>query len=253
MHWLTNLIIIFREILATGALDGQVRIFNIRTDESMPSVTMKSHTARVFNISWSPTLPNILASGSDDKTICIWDYEKQTCLRTLQGHSMFVRGLMWHPEIPYILISGSWDSTLKLWDTRTGNCLKTDKSHQADIYSITSDPNQPFLFATSSRDNTVRLWSLEEFAKGLQWEVLQWLANNVSNNGISGNRDELRKLVLIDPVSAFTLSPEDPSKISRVTRLSGAVSKRVVDMLLSDELSEVEKFALVFEFFSVRM
>ena len=34
---------------------------------------MLGHTSRVFNIAWNPVTTHILASGSDDKTIRIWD------------------------------------------------------------------------------------------------------------------------------------------------------------------------------------
>ena len=41
----------------------------------------------VFCVAFDPQKPNILASGSADKTIKIWNIESGACQSTLTGHS----------------------------------------------------------------------------------------------------------------------------------------------------------------------
>jgi WD40 repeat protein len=49
-----------------------VRIFDVsKRDEAL--LTLKGHSARVFNVAWNPLFESILASGSDDKSIRVWD------------------------------------------------------------------------------------------------------------------------------------------------------------------------------------
>src|ERR1035437_8099717 len=51
--------------------------------------TLTGHTAWVRSVVYSPD-GHHLASGSDDKTIKLWDVGTGTCLKTLTGHSALV-------------------------------------------------------------------------------------------------------------------------------------------------------------------
>jgi WD40 repeat protein len=60
----------------------------------------------------------ILASGSTDTTIKLWDVATGREIRTLQGHTDSVRSVAFSPD-GKILASGSDDNTIKLWDVET--------------------------------------------------------------------------------------------------------------------------------------
>lgn len=49
-------------------------------------IELKGHTSFVFCVAFTPQ-GNLLASGSYDETIKIWDLKRGTCLRTLPAHS----------------------------------------------------------------------------------------------------------------------------------------------------------------------
>ncbi|MDJ0845960.1 WD40 repeat domain-containing protein [Crocosphaera sp.] len=67
---------------------------------------------------------NKIISGSEDKTIKVWDLHRGKELRTFTGHSNRVDSVVVTPDGNKI-ISGSWDETIKVWDLHTGNCLAT--------------------------------------------------------------------------------------------------------------------------------
>ena len=76
--------------------------------------TLHGHTYSVESVAFSPD-GKILASGSVDHTIKLWDVATGTLLRTLSGHTSFVESVAFSPD-GKILASGSYDKTIKLWD-----------------------------------------------------------------------------------------------------------------------------------------
>lgn len=65
------------------------------------------HAKRSFSALWSPLLPHLLLSGSDDATARVWDTRTGSCLALLAGHRSEVRALCWHPELPWLVLTGN--------------------------------------------------------------------------------------------------------------------------------------------------
>ena len=118
----------------------------------------------MFNVAWHPHFNYILASGSDDKTIRVWDI-KNNGSKVLTGHSSNVRALSWNTEIPWFLSSGSWDMSIRVWDIRSNQCVYVLTDHHADVYGLTFHPERPFIYASASRDTSIRLWSVFDNVK----------------------------------------------------------------------------------------
>ncbi|PGH04342.1 hypothetical protein AJ79_07122 [Helicocarpus griseus UAMH5409] len=99
---------------------------------------------------------NILATGSYDTTIKIWDTETGQELRTLRGHQSGIRCLQFDDTK---LISGSLDRTIKVWNWRTGECMSTYTGHQDGVICLHFDST---ILASGSMDNTVKIWNFED-------------------------------------------------------------------------------------------
>ena len=100
----------------------------------------------------------MLASGSDDKTIRLWDVATGERKATLKGHTGNVYSVSFSSD-GQTLASGGWDWTIRLWDTTTGRPMKTLTGHTGDVWSISFSPDGQ-TFASGSGDETIRLWGV---------------------------------------------------------------------------------------------
>ena len=154
----------------------------------MPIKVLAGHLDRVYHVVFNKNIHNIVVSGSDDRTIRVWDINRPECnsIQVLGGYSVTgshtanIRALEFLPEISWCLISGSWDSTIKLWDIRSGHCMFTLEDHNSDVYGITIHPERPFLFGSCSRDTTLRLFNIDGIIVSLKMQLL--LAENSEKN-----------------------------------------------------------------------
>ena len=67
----------------------------------------------------------IVASGSRDYTLKLWNIETKTEIATLEGHSSYVNSVAFNTN-GTILVSGSRDKTIKLWNVETKKNKKID-------------------------------------------------------------------------------------------------------------------------------
>ena len=74
-------------------------------------------------------------SGSDDKTIKIWNYESNECICTLSGHSYSVNSVA-HIEGTKYIVSGSRDKTIKIWNYESNECISTLSGHSGLVSSV---------------------------------------------------------------------------------------------------------------------
>ncbi|KAL8788714.1 MAG: hypothetical protein Q9213_001528 [Squamulea squamosa] len=99
---------------------------------------------------------HVLATGSYDATIKLWDIKTCEEIRTLKGHESGIRCLQFDDTK---LISGSIDRTIKVWNWHTGECLSTFTGHSGGVIGLHFDSA---LLASGSMDKTVKIWNFED-------------------------------------------------------------------------------------------
>jgi small GTP-binding protein len=119
--------------------------------------TLKGHQGEVRSVAFDAQ-GGMLASGSEDKTVKLWEVESGKLLRTLEGHWSSVLSVAFDPQ-GGTLASGSADKTVKLWEMRSGKLLYTLKEHGASLWSVAFDP-QGGALAGGGHGETVTLWEV---------------------------------------------------------------------------------------------
>jgi WD40 repeat protein len=120
--------------------------------------TLQGHADGVRSVSVSPDGRRAI-SGSDDKTLRVWDMETGQCLLTLEDHAYGVLSVRVSPD-GRRAVSGSSDNTLRVWDFETGQCLHILKGHADRVRSV-SVSRDGRRAVSASDDNTLRVWDLE--------------------------------------------------------------------------------------------
>ncbi|MEP0856596.1 serine/threonine protein kinase [Trichocoleus sp. DQ-U1] len=120
--------------------------------------TLKGHSKSVASVTISPN-GEMLASGSLDNTIKLWNLNTGQEISTLKAHSKSVGAVAISPD-GQILASGSWDNTIRLWNLKKADKVRTLIGHSSQVVSVAFSPNGEIL-ASSSLDNTIKLWDLK--------------------------------------------------------------------------------------------
>ena len=168
------------DTIATGCWDGTVSIIGVATAEvkyyilsfglgllSPFTHTISCHSDWVYSVSWSPDGKR-LASGSRDKTVCIWEAATGKQLLQLNVDSA-VLSVQFSPSGD-IIAAGCRNGTVQLIDVATAEVAMT--GHVACrwdyVRSVSWSPDGTML-ASGSDDSRVRIW---EAATGKQLSLL---------------------------------------------------------------------------------
>ena len=125
-----------------------------------PDIPVKegSHKDAVLGLAWNQEFCNVLASGSADCTIKIWDITTQRATQTMTIHGDKVQAVKWRPVEACLLLSGGFDKNIFLSDLRSTEKNAPRWSISADVEAIAWDPHQPHSFAVASEDGLVTLF-----------------------------------------------------------------------------------------------
>src|SRR5579859_750513 len=145
-----------RILACSPGMDGTLQLLDLTTGQV---TTLTGHAYGIEAAAFSPD-GRILATGSCDYTLRLWDVATGQTTTTINPRGGYVVSAAFSPD-GRILASTSTDRTVRLWDPATGQPTATLFGHTELVRSAAFSPGGHTL-ATASMDGTVRLWTLRE-------------------------------------------------------------------------------------------
>lgn len=127
--------------LASGSQDRTAKVYEIdfsRAAGDRPAGgeikllgTCKGHKRGVWTVKFGRT-ERVLATGSGDKTVKLWNLEDFTCVKTFEGHANSVLRVDFI-NLGMQLVTSASDGLVKLWSVREEECIATMDNHEDKV------------------------------------------------------------------------------------------------------------------------
>ncbi|ETO07018.1 hypothetical protein RFI_30374 [Reticulomyxa filosa] len=132
--------------------------------------TFNGHTNIVPSIDYS-TFDDcqFICSGSYDKTVRVWDINKNKQIQSFNRHLLDVCCVKfsqyhYHNHHCNVVCSSSSDKTIRFWDFKYNQQLQVFNGHTNWVYGIEFSPfNGSRYLCSGSGDKTIRLWDVETY------------------------------------------------------------------------------------------
>lgn len=157
-------------LIASKTDSGEVHVFDYHKHKSRPEdsivkpeLKLLGHEKEGFGLSWHPT-ELLLASGSNDSKVCVWDLTKKDTsgslfpILTFTEHTDVCEDVCFSPDNPNLLASVGDDRMFILYDIRDKVKVTSFEAHLSDINSVDINPLNGHQILTASSDKTVALW-----------------------------------------------------------------------------------------------
>ncbi|KAH3679723.1 hypothetical protein WICMUC_000754 [Wickerhamomyces mucosus] len=129
-----------KDLITSINSNGFISIFDLRQPQPLISEILAHNGAEILTCDWNKYKPTIIATGSVDKSIKIWDLRMVSTIsdqnsstipiNQLIGHEFAVKKVIWSPHDGNELMSCSYDMTCRIWQNTVDLNYKRGKIKQ---------------------------------------------------------------------------------------------------------------------------
>jgi WD40 repeat protein len=154
------------------------------------------HRHWVYCVAFSPD-GQYIVSGSEDKTVRLWNLQGNPVGQPFQGHDDAVLSVAFSPDGQYV-VSGSEDKTVRLWNLQGHLIRQLFQGYEDFITSVAFSPDGQYI-VSGSNYGTLRLWDIEGNPHRQSFQGHEYFITSVafSPDGqyiVSGSRDNTVRL-----------------------------------------------------------
>ncbi|XP_023954971.2 periodic tryptophan protein 1 homolog [Bicyclus anynana] len=220
-------------LCALGGMDPVIQVWDLDIENCLepvfklgqkPNKKKKlkrvGHKDAVLDLSWNRNFNHVLASGSADNTVLLWDLDQGSPHTKLDYFEDKVQSLCFHPLEAQTLLSGACDGRARVTDCRAADAHKA-WSLAPEIERVVWDSRNPFCFAMSNNEGKVAyvdcrqdepLWTISAHGKEVTGLIL---SEKVPGLMVTVGADEMLKTWDISSSEAVQVS-ERACKVGQV-------------------------------------
>ena len=116
------------------------------------------HSKEVGTLAFSHGAKTLLATGSEDATLKLYDAATGREIRTMRAHTKQIFQIAFSPDSK-LLASASEDGTVVLWDVKTGAPKFIFRAHNSAVTAVVFNADGSVL-ASGGWDENIRLWNV---------------------------------------------------------------------------------------------
>lgn len=149
--------------LASGSQDKTAKIYEIEYTSTKLGMrgelkllgTCKGHKRGVWTVRFS-NAERILATGSGDKTVRLWNLDDFSCVKTFEGHTNSVL------RVDFLnsgmqMVSTASDGLVKLWNVRNEECVTTMDGHEDKVWALAVSHDERTV-VSGAADSVINFW-----------------------------------------------------------------------------------------------
>jgi U3 small nucleolar RNA-associated protein 13 len=121
------------------------------------ATSVRAHEKDINIICIAPN-DSLVASGSQDKTVKLWNATDLSLKATLKGHRRGVWDCQFSP-IDRVLATSSGDTTIKLWSLSDYSCVRTFQGHLSSVLRIRF-LSTGLQLVSSGADGLIKIWTI---------------------------------------------------------------------------------------------
>ncbi len=144
------------KLLASGTMEGVIRIWNIASGQCM--YTLTGHNKPVFSVIFS--INNNILVSADQQSIRIWNLSNYLCIQTIHSKSAALNTISLISDSKQ-LASGDNNGIIRIWDTDTGQCKHVLYGHEGFVATL-AFCNDGKRLVSGGRDHTIRMWNIQK-------------------------------------------------------------------------------------------
>jgi len=154
-------------LIVTGGADKTVRVWSTDSGQCIAEFTDNTHV--VTSVCFAPPAAaamicgsegaEVVASGSRDRSVRVFDVRGASQLCVLEGHDSWVNHVSFHPNSPRpLLLSSSDDKSVRIWDPVTKATIRQLVAAHDQFVGCVAVHSTGAWAVTGGADANIRIW-----------------------------------------------------------------------------------------------